>query len=112
MLSTGWMRLKIDPDAAAKQIISVGPGGAWSIAYFQSEATAWRCDPEAGIDTIISVINRYQNEDEIEIATVWRDGNGAILNRLNYESYYTQQTLIKASECIVPGVIPPGAYVP
>jgi hypothetical protein len=110
-LSTGWMRLKIDPDAAAKQIISIGPGGAW-ITYFQSEATAWYCDPDAGIDTIISVINRYQNEDEIEIATVWRDVSGAILNRLNYESYYTQQTLIRASECIVPGVIPPGAYVP
>ncbi len=110
-LQTGWVRLKVEPDAAAKQVYAVTSAGPGTPVFMNSEVTAWSCDPDAGIDTILSIVNRnnHPDDDEIVISTVWRRQDGSVINRIDFESYYTVQTLIKASECIVPGVMPPGA---
>ena len=108
MIRTGWVRVNTDHPEASVQVMTLGPGGQWSLYQPHGNAALWRFDDEDHeIDTLIGVIDRLETEDEITIETVWHE-NGEPIIRLEFEAYYTEVKLISARECVT-GTVPPSA---
>jgi len=106
MIRTGWVRVTTNHHEASLQVMTLGPGGQWSLYPPPSNASLWRFDDEDHeIDTLIGVIDRLESEDEITIETVWHE-NGMPIIRYEFEAYYTEVKFISARECVMGTVLP------
>jgi len=106
MIRTGWVRVNTNHPEVSVQVMTLGPGGQWSLYQPHGNATLWRFDDEDHeIDTLIGVIDRLQTEDEITIETVWHE-NGVPIIQYQFEAYYAEVKFISARECVMGTVLP------
>jgi hypothetical protein len=108
VIRTGYVRVKTNHPEVSIQAMTLSPGGVWGLFQPHGNVFVYRFDDEnLDIDTLICVINRRNQEDnEIEIETVWHDNTDPTTPiRRNFDSYYTETKLISARESVM-GTMP------